>query len=93
MGDVVNYNPEMSQWVGDGEVVGVRTKFHISIADNVISTPGYKSSYFSPVFWRSIHKDNKVNTLEDFKKSIGKQCTVPAGGIGLEAYVSDPCSE
>ncbi|KAG2198961.1 hypothetical protein INT47_013145, partial [Mucor saturninus] len=92
LGKVVNYDPEMSQWVGDGEVVGVRTKLHISIADSIVSTPNYKTSYFSPAFWRSIHKDNKVESLADFKKTLGQLCRVPAGGIGLEAYVSDSCS-
>lgn len=93
LGKVVNYDPEMSQWIGDGEVVGVRTKLHISIADTVVSTPNYKTAYFSPAFWRSIHKDNKVESSDDFKKSVGKLCRVPAGGIGLEAYASDSCSE
>jgi len=93
MGEVVNYNPEMSQWVGDGEVVGVRTKFHISIEDNIVKTRDYKTSYFSPTFWRSIQKGNKVESLQELKKLVNKQCKIPAGGIGLEAYLSNSCTE
>jgi hypothetical protein len=94
MGEVVNYDPEMSQWVGDGELVGVRTKILLTLADNVVQTPGYQSSYFSPAFWRSIDKkEYKVEDLDTLKKLVGKQCRVPAGGIGLGAYVSAPCSE
>lgn len=93
MGEIVNYDPDMAQWVGDGELVGVRTKILFTLADNVVETAGYKSSYFSTAFWRTIHKDNTIADLDSFKKLLGKQCRVPAGGIGLEAYASAACSE
>ncbi|KAI9269733.1 hypothetical protein EDC94DRAFT_656767 [Helicostylum pulchrum] len=87
MGEVVNYDPEMSQWVGDGEVVGVRTKFHISIDDSITKARGYTASYFSPAFWRSAQKGSKVESFDELKKIVNKQCRIPAGGIGLEAYL------
>ncbi|CAO3619662.1 unnamed protein product [Mucor hiemalis] len=93
MGEIVNYDPEMAQWVGDGELVGVRTKILFTLADTVVNTADYKSSYFTPAFWRSIHKDNKIADLDSLKKLLGKQCRIPAGGIGLEAYASAACSE
>jgi hypothetical protein len=86
MGEVVNYNPEMAQWVGDGELVGVRTKFLITLDSIVPQVPGYKSAYFSPKFWRSI---NSVGSVEEFKKGTSGLCRVPAGGIGLEAYANN----
>jgi hypothetical protein len=40
----------MAQWIGDGELVGVRTKFILTLSNDVtLSTPGYKSAYFTPV--------------------------------------------
>lgn len=89
MGEVVNFDPEMSQWVGDGKVVGVRTKFHISIEDSVFKTRGYTSDYFSPIFWRTVGGAS----AEEIKKSVNKLCRVPAGGIGLKAYLTDACAE
>jgi hypothetical protein len=88
MGEVVNFDPDMAQWVGDGELVGVRTKFLITLDDNVVQTPGYKS-YFSPTFWRSVHQkdSNTVKSVEAFKERVHDLCKVPAGGIGLEAYI------
>jgi hypothetical protein len=89
MGELINYDPEMSQWVGDGENVGVRTKFLVTVADNIVPTAGYSSAYISPTFWRSLHK-SPIQSFDDFKQSLKKECRVPAGGIGLEAYVSQP---
>lgn len=88
MADVVEYYPDMAQWEGDGEVVGVRTKFMITKSDQIISTPGYNAAYFTPTFWRSIHKE-PVLSLDDLKANIRKECRIPAGGIALEAYLTN----
>lgn len=86
LGEVVNYNPEMAQWEGDGELVGVRTKFLITLDQEVPETVGYKSAYFSPTFWRSVPS---AETLEDYKKNLNALCRVPAGGIGVNANTSN----
>lgn len=91
MGELINYDPEMSQWVGDGETVGVRTKFLVTAADSIVRTAEYISAYISPTFWRSLHK-SPIQSLDDFKQNLKKECRLPAGGIGLEAYSSQPSS-
>lgn len=89
MGDLINYHPEMSQWVGDGETVGVRTKFLVTAADSIIPNAGYTSAYISSTFWRSLHK-SPIQSVDDFKQALTKECRIPAGGIGLEIYGSQP---
>ncbi|KAI8636377.1 hypothetical protein BD408DRAFT_426255 [Parasitella parasitica] len=86
--NVVGYYPEMAQWEGDGETVGVRSKFMITKSDQIVATPGYSPAYFTPAFWRSIHKE-PVSSLDDLKASIRKECRIPAGGVALEAYLSN----
>ncbi|KAI7899220.1 uncharacterized protein BX663DRAFT_555088 [Cokeromyces recurvatus] len=81
MGELVNFDPDMAQWEGDGELVGVRTKFMITASSDVISTPGYKSAYITSSFWRSLPKEK-----ENLKKELQKVCRIPAGGIGLELH-------
>ncbi|KAL9539545.1 hypothetical protein MBANPS3_010199 [Mucor bainieri] len=90
--DVVEYYPDMAQWEGDGEIVGVRTKFMLTMSDQVISTPSYHAAYFSPTFWRSTHKE-PVLSVDDLKSNIRKECRIPAGGIALEAYLSTQPSD
>ncbi|KAI8353333.1 hypothetical protein BD560DRAFT_408276 [Blakeslea trispora] len=74
MGEIVNYDPEMAQWEGDGELVGVRTKFMLTLADNINIPDNYTPSYVSPVFWRSVHVETK---------ELEKTCRVPGQGIVL----------
>lgn len=62
MGEIVNYDPEMAQWEGDGELVGVRTKFMLTLADNVKSSDNYTPSYVTPVSeTKFIFLENKRN--------------------------------
>ncbi|CEP15748.1 hypothetical protein [Parasitella parasitica] len=86
--NIVEYFPEMAQWEGDGEVVGVRSKFMITKSDQITITPGYNAAYFTPAFWRSIHKV-PVSSVDDLKANIRKECRIPAGGVALEAYFSN----
>lgn len=88
MADVVEYYPDMAQWEGDGEIVGVRTKFMFTKPDQIISTSGYHATYFSPTFWRSTHME-PVLSIDDLKSNIRKECRIPSGGIALEAYLSN----
>lgn len=45
----MNYNPEMAQWEGDGELVGVRTKMLFTASESISTVPEYQSSYFTEV--------------------------------------------
>ncbi|KAI8378758.1 hypothetical protein EDC96DRAFT_493081 [Choanephora cucurbitarum] len=81
MGEIVNYDPEMAQWEGDGELVGVRTKFMLTLADNVKSTDNYTPSYVTPVFWRSV--TNEAGSHEELKQTLHQTCRVPGQGIVL----------
>lgn len=49
MGELVNYDPDMAQWEGDGELVGVRSKFIFTHSDSVLHAPEYTSPYFTSV--------------------------------------------
>lgn len=49
MGELVNYNPDMAQWEGDGELVGVRSRIIFTHSDNVLHAPEYISPYFTSV--------------------------------------------
>lgn len=49
MGELVNYNPDMAQWEGDGELVGVRSRIIFTHSDSVIHAPEYTSPYFTSV--------------------------------------------
>ncbi|KAI8081826.1 uncharacterized protein B0P05DRAFT_538212 [Gilbertella persicaria] len=84
MGEIVNYDPEMAQWEGDGELVGVRTKFMLTVSDDVIQPSDYASSYVTPVFWRSL--DNTIDSLDGFKQGLAQLCRVPGYGIGLGSF-------
>ncbi|KAI9481720.1 MAG: hypothetical protein EXX96DRAFT_618640 [Benjaminiella poitrasii] len=79
MGELVNFDPEMAQWEGDGELVGVRTKFMLIASNDIISAPGYESAYITQNFWRPVTK----------KDQLKKECRIPAGGIGLEIHQDD----
>ncbi|KAI8967548.1 hypothetical protein BDF20DRAFT_221908 [Mycotypha africana] len=97
MGELVNYNPEMAQWEGDGEVVGVRSKFIITKSNQIHPTPKYYPTYFTPKFWRSVPKENLIPedglvTVDRIKNVVNKECKSlirAAGGgdgIGMELH-------
>lgn len=58
----------MAQWEGDGETVGVRTKFMLTVSES--KDVLRHTVYFSPAFWRSVTPD-----------MLHKECKVPKGGI------------
>ncbi|KAI8148595.1 hypothetical protein BJV82DRAFT_269962 [Fennellomyces sp. T-0311] len=80
LGELVNYDPEMAQWEGDGEVVGVRSKIILTTSRKSI----HNSAYFSEKFWRS----SPVQNAPDIDQQLHHLCKT-SGGVGLEAYV-DP---
>ena len=47
IGDLVNYDPEMAQWQGDGELVGVRSKIIFTATPSLAKG----TTYFSKVTW------------------------------------------
>ena len=63
----------MSQWVGDGELVGVRSKVMFTLADHIRDTEDYEPKYYSPTFWRSTTEyiDN-MSTIEKYLHQICK---------------------
>ncbi|KAG0746648.1 hypothetical protein G6F57_005311 [Rhizopus arrhizus] len=89
IGELVNYNPEMAQWEGDGELVGVRTKMLFTASESISTVPEYQSSYFTEPFWR----ESRASEPNKLKDDLKKVCRVPAGGIKLNAYVDDACSK
>ncbi|KAI9263393.1 hypothetical protein BDA99DRAFT_510109 [Phascolomyces articulosus] len=82
LGELVNVDPEMPQWEGDGELVGVRSRI-------ILTTPRKLSNtaYFSPKFWRPSPKQD----ASDLNDQIYKLCKTP-GAIGIEGYV-DPSKD
>ncbi|KAI8890534.1 hypothetical protein K501DRAFT_281821 [Backusella circina FSU 941] len=84
IGSVVNYDPEMAQWIGDGELVGVRTKVVLTLSNDVtLSTPGYNSAYFTNTS-TTMAKDTKT-----IMSSVHDLCKIAGGGIGIEAYIKN----
>ncbi|KAI8976871.1 hypothetical protein BDB01DRAFT_296418 [Pilobolus umbonatus] len=77
MGEIVNYDPEMSQWEGDGELVGVRSQLIVTYSNTM--TDYNQSPHFTPVFWRSIEEENMKETMI----AVHSACNKPLGGIGL----------
>lgn len=61
----------MAQWEGDGETVGIRTKFMLTVSESRDILR--HTAYFSPAFWRSVSTE-----------ALQKECRVPKGGIHLQ---------
>ncbi|KAI9028173.1 hypothetical protein CLU79DRAFT_554774 [Phycomyces nitens] len=83
MGELVNYDPEMAQWEGDGVDVGVKGMLIFTNSDNVITPEGYTSSYFSEVFWKSSHVPGQ--DPQEIQDRLHYMCK-KTGGISLKAY-------
>jgi hypothetical protein len=49
MGELVAFDPEMAQWEGDGELVGVRSQLIVTHSQEFVRPYGYKSNYMSQV--------------------------------------------
>jgi hypothetical protein len=49
MGELVGFDPDMPQWEGDGELVGVRSKMIVTHSQDFVRPYGYKSNYMSQV--------------------------------------------
>ncbi|CEG66824.1 hypothetical protein RMATCC62417_03340 [Rhizopus microsporus] len=88
MGELVNYNPDMAQWEGDGELVGVRSRIIFTHSDNVLHAPEYTSPYFTSPFWRTL----KADDISKLKDNLKKECRIPAGGIKIDVYSEATCS-
>ncbi|CAO3685034.1 unnamed protein product [Umbelopsis vinacea] len=55
VGELVDYDPDMSQWEGDGEDVGVRSRMIVTHSQEFARPYGYKSHYMSQPFWQSTY--------------------------------------
>lgn len=51
LGELVNYDPQMAQWEGDGELVGVRSKVILTYNGNML--PRHRTSYLSKVYLKN----------------------------------------
>lgn len=49
MAELVGFDPDMPQWEGDGELVGVRSKLIVTHSHEFVRPYGYKSNYMSQV--------------------------------------------
>jgi hypothetical protein len=49
VGELVDHDPHMSQWEGDGEDVGVRSRMIVTHSQEFARPYGYKSHYMSQV--------------------------------------------
>jgi hypothetical protein len=49
VGELVGYDPDMAQWEGDGEDVGVRSRMIITHSPDFTKPIRHKSTYMSPV--------------------------------------------
>ncbi|KAG0171692.1 hypothetical protein DFQ30_000526 [Apophysomyces sp. BC1015] len=91
IGELLNYDPEMAQWEGDGEDVGVQSLV-LFTHDDLVIPQGYKPTYFSPAFWKTSRKPGQhIESLDD---QLQYMCKTP-GAIYLRAYPdtnSDGCA-
>ncbi|ORY95430.1 PLC-like phosphodiesterase [Syncephalastrum racemosum] len=78
LGSLVNYDPDMVQWEGDGEEVGVRSKVILTHDDP------RRSAYFIKKFWRSSPQQD----APDLNEQMQAICSTP-GAVGLEAYTDN----
>ncbi|KAL0093095.1 hypothetical protein F4703DRAFT_1789539 [Phycomyces blakesleeanus] len=83
LGELVNYDPEMAQWEGDGVDVGVKGMLIFTHSEELIEPQGYTSSYFSEVFWKSSYVPGQEP--QDIKDRLHYMCK-KTGGISLKAY-------
>ncbi|KAI9312450.1 hypothetical protein BX666DRAFT_2124797 [Dichotomocladium elegans] len=83
LGKLVDYDPEMPQWEGDGELVGVRSKIILT------TEPGLKrnTNYFSDPFWTP----TLTQDADEVKDQLHDLCK-KTGGIRLDAY-ADPLKQ
>lgn len=63
MGELVGFDPDMAQWEGDGELVGVRSKLIVTHSQDFIRPYGYKSNYMSQVNKRDTDYGHNVEAM------------------------------
>jgi hypothetical protein len=54
MGELVGFDPDMPQWEGDGQLVGVRSQLIVTHTQEFVRPYGYKSNYMSQVNKRHV---------------------------------------
>ncbi|KAF7728175.1 hypothetical protein EC973_006569 [Apophysomyces ossiformis] len=83
IGDIVEYYPEMAQWEGDGEDVGVQSKIIFTYEADIANLKNDKPSYFSPTFWKASRRLGQQT--EDLHEQLQYMCKTK-GAIYLRAY-------
>ncbi|KAI7869679.1 hypothetical protein BDF14DRAFT_1779432 [Spinellus fusiger] len=85
MRKLVTYYPEMSQWEGDGDHVGIRGRV-IFTYDEDFKSEGTTSAYLSNAFWKTSFVPGQKP--EEIQKHLHALCK-ETGAISIKAY-SDP---
>ncbi|KAG2175978.1 hypothetical protein INT44_000456 [Umbelopsis vinacea] len=89
MGELVAFDPEMAQWEGDGELVGVRSQLIVTHSQEFVRPYGYKSNYMSQPFWQTTH--GVAKDISQVKAQLKKLCS-KATAIEVEvAEVQSDC--
>jgi len=60
VGELVDHDPQMSQWEGDGEHVGVQSRMIVTHSQDFTRPYGYKSQYMSQPFWQSTYESSQA---------------------------------
>ncbi|KAJ2963261.1 hypothetical protein NQZ79_g1697 [Umbelopsis isabellina] len=90
VGEVIGYDPDMAQWEGDGEDVGVQSKMIITHSQDFIKPYGYKATYMSQPFWTSTYEP--IQDFSQLKSRLRKLCKKPIA-IEVVASLSIPPSQ
>ncbi|KAI8391710.1 uncharacterized protein BYT42DRAFT_557777 [Radiomyces spectabilis] len=86
MGELINYDPDMPQWEGDGQHVGVQSQLVLTYDDRLASSLGQKSHYFSQPFWESGFKvDQQLKDVDDNVRELCKK----SGALQLNAFLPE----
>ncbi|KAG2171618.1 hypothetical protein INT43_008344 [Umbelopsis isabellina] len=90
IGEVIGYDPDMAQWEGDGEDVGVQSKMIITHSQDFIKPYGYKATYMSQPFWTSTYEP--IQEFSQLKSRLRKLCKKPIA-IEVVGSLSVPPSQ
>ncbi|KAI8575195.1 hypothetical protein K450DRAFT_262995 [Umbelopsis ramanniana AG] len=90
MGELVGFDPEMAQWEGDGELVGVRSQLIVTHSQEFIRPYGYKSNYMSQPFWQTTHGVSQ--DISQVKAQLKKLCS-KATAIEVEVSIAEVLSD